>query len=83
MIKDSVKEIIDWRELGLGLGIHYDTLEKIDEEQRGRVERCKRETLAAWLKGEDSAKKQTWSTLVNAVKKIDAALSENIRENCN
>lgn len=67
-------------ELGLGLGIHYDTLEKIDDEQRGRIEKCKREMLAAWLKGEDSAKEQTWSTLVNAVKKINQALAEKIRE---
>ena len=36
--------------------------------------------LAAWLEGEDSAKEQTWSTLVSTVKKIDQALAEKIQE---
>ena len=77
-VLESVKEVIDWKELGLQLGIEYSTLEEIEEEQRGRVRRCRREMLAAWLQGEDNAKEQTWSTLVDAVDKIDSALSERI-----
>ena len=76
---ESVKDIADeWVALGLKLGILYPTLRKIDEEQRGRIERCKREMLAAWLQGEDNAKEQTWSTLAIALGKIDSALSERI-----
>ena len=78
-VVESVKGLNDWRRLGDKLGINYNTLEKIDEEQRGRIERCKREMLAAWLQGEDNAKEQTWSTLVDAVDKIDSALSERIK----
>ena len=78
-VVESVKGLNDWRRLGDKLGIDYNTLEKIDEEQRGRIERCKREMLAAWLQGEDNAKEQTWSTLVDAVDKIDSALSERIK----
>ena len=37
--------------------------------------------LVAWLQGEDNAKKQTWSTLVDAVDKIDSAVSERIKQN--
>ena len=79
-VVESVKKLNDWKSLGDKLGIDYNTLEKIDEEQRGRIERCKREMLAAWLQGEDNAKEQTWSTLVDAVGKIDSALSERIKQ---
>ena len=74
-----MKEIVDWMNLGLKLGIHYSTLEKIEEESR-RIEKRKREMVAAWLRGEDNAKEQTWSTLVDAVDKIDSALSEKIKQ---
>ena len=49
--------------LDLTLGILHPMLKKIDDEQRGHIERCKREMLAAWLQGEDNinAKEQTWS----------------------
>ena len=79
---ESVKDIADeWVALGLKLGILYPTLRKIDEEQRGRIERCKREMLAAWLQGEDNAKEQTWSTLAVALEKIDKiTLAREIRE---
>ena len=78
-VQESVKEIVDWIDLGLKLGIHYYTLMKIEEESR-RVERCKREMLAAWLQGEDDAKEQTWSTLVDALEKMDCiATSQQIR----
>ena len=80
-VLDTVKEIIDWKDLGLKLGIYYPTLEAIDEEQRGRIHRCKREMLAAWLQGEDNAKEQSWSTLVNAIEKIDLMLAEKVRQN--
>ena len=77
-VLESVKDIVDWKELGLKLGLYLPTLEIIEEEQHRVVKRCKREMLAAWLQGEDNAKEQTWSTLVDAVDKIDSALSERI-----
>ena len=66
----SVEEIVDWMMLGLKLGILHPTLKKIDHEERGHIESCKREMLAAWLQ-DDNAKEQTWSTLVDALKKMD------------
>ena len=54
-------------------------LKSIEEEQRGRVEKCRMEMLAVWLQGKDNAKEQTWSTLVDAVGRIDGALSERIQ----
>ena len=55
------------------------TLEKIEEEQSGDIDRCKQDMLAVWLR---QNKESTWSTFVNAVDKIDKALSENIRQQC-
>ena len=81
-IQESVKEIVDWKDLGLNLGILCHTLRSI-EEQHGDVKKCCMEMITAWLQGEDNAKERTWSTLVDAVGKIDGALSEKIREQHN
>ena len=70
-VLESVEEIVDWMKLGLKLGILHPTLKKIDQEERGCIERCKREMLAAWLRGDDNAREQTWSTLVDSLKKMD------------
>ena len=80
-VLESVEEIVDWMKLGLKLGVKYPTLEKIEEEQRGcvQIERCKRKMLAAWLRGGDNAREQTWSTLVDALKRMDKiSLAEKI-----
>ena len=61
------------------LGLLWHTLKSIEEEQHGRVEKCRMEMLAVWLQGKDNAKEQTWSTLVDAVGRIDGALSERIQ----
>ena len=59
--------------LGLKLGLLYSTLQKI-EEDLNRVDKRKREMLAAWLQGEDNSKDRTWSTLVDALHGIDKHL---------
>ena len=69
-VQESVKEIVDWKDLGLKLGLFYSTLEEI-ELDHNRVKNRKREMLAAWLKGEDNSKDRTWSTLVEAVHKVN------------
>ena len=84
-VVESVKDVVDWMDLGLKLGILYPTMRKIENEQRGHVEGCKREMMAAWLQGEDNAKEQTWSTLMDALKRMDRLdLAENIQQKyCN
>ena len=80
-VLESVKEIsVDWMELGLKLGIEYSTLEKIEAERR-RIDDRKREMLAAWLRGEDNAKEQSWLTLVTALEEMEKiTLSEKIKK---
>ena len=66
--------------LGLKLGLFYSTLQKIETDVR-TVNKCKREMLAAWLKGEDNSKDRTWYTLRDAVNKIQHhSLAEEITE---
>ena len=79
-VQESVKEIVEWKDLGLKLGLFYSTLEEI-EADHNRVKNRKREMLAAWLKGEDNSKDRTWSTLVDAVHEMNHhSLAEEISE---
>ena len=80
-VLQSIEGVAEWMDLGIELGIYYSTLQKINEEQRGHNKRCRREMLAAWLQGEDGAEEQTWSTLVDALKKINKMdLAERIEQ---
>ena len=57
-------------------------MEIIEDEQHRVVKKCKKEMLAAWLRGEDSAKEQTWSTLVDALRLMEKiALAQQIEKN--
>ena len=56
--------------LGIGLGLLYTTLKKIEKDVNGVDER-KREILAAWLQGKDNSKDRTWSTLVDAIRDMN------------
>ena len=83
-VLESVDEVVDWMKLGLKLGVKYSTLEKIEDEQRG-CDRSKRKMMAAWLRGDSDKQQQTWSTLMDALKRMDRLdLAENIQQKyCN
>ena len=64
-----------WQSLGLALGLLYTTLERIDEEQRGAIEKCKTvcKMIAAWLQQQDNVCKNgdpSWVVLRTALEKI-------------
>ena len=48
-----VRDINNWKELGLQLGLLYPSLERIDLEQRGRITLCITMMLSAWLLQQD------------------------------
>ena len=81
-IKMAVKNLIDWQSLGLALGLLYPTLEKIEEEQRGVIEKCKTKMIAAWLQQQDNVSKKgvpSWAVLQTALSKIgEIKLSDEI-----
>ena len=52
-VKRFLKNVNNWQDLGLELGLLYPTLTKIGKEQHGLIDGCKREMLAAWLQQQD------------------------------
>ena len=62
-----------WNELGLQLGLLYPTLEKIDIEQRGRIDNCKIAMVSAWLQQQDNVSQKgvpSWSVLRAALQSM-------------
>ena len=53
-MKRFLKNVNNWQSLGLELGLLYPTLTRIEKEQRGLVDKCKTEMLAAWLQQQDN-----------------------------
>ena len=49
-----IRDLNDWKELGLQLGLLYPSLERIDREQRGWISDCKIDMLSAWLQQQDN-----------------------------
>lgn len=69
----ATASIIQWSPLGLALGLHYSTLQKIEREKMGRIEECRMEMLAAWLQQKDDVVEialPTWKTLQAALRRI-------------
>ena len=69
-VKRLLKNLVDWKGLGLELGLLYPSLKKIEVEQHGSVEQCKTEMLAAWLQEQDNASQPSWSVLRAALERI-------------
>ena len=69
-VKRLLKKIVDWKSLGLELGLLYPSLKNIEVDQHGLVEQCKTEMLAAWLQEQDKASQPSWSTLIAALERI-------------
>ena len=62
--------VVNWKNLGLALGLLYDTLQTIEREQLGRKKDCMREMLAAWLQRQDNVSQHgipSWSVLQTAL----------------
>ena len=48
-----LQNVNKWQRLGLALGLLYPTLERIDENQRGDIEKCRTKMIVAWLQQQD------------------------------
>ena len=72
-VLEAVNELNDWMTLGLKLGLHYPTLERIAEEQRGKISQCLLKMMVAWLELKDNVTNKgvpSWSMLRTALKQI-------------
>ena len=73
-VKMALKNLNDWQSLGLALGLLYPTLKKIDDDQRGKTDKCVTEMIAAWLEKKDNVANKgdpSWLVLQAALRKID------------
>ena len=73
-IKMALRNLADWQSLGLALGLLYSTLERIENEQYGAIEKCKIKMISAWLQRQDNVSKNgdpSWLVLQAALVEID------------
>ena len=81
-IKMALKNLTDWQSLGLAMGLLYPSLKKIDEDQRGKTDRCVMEMIASWLQQQDNVSKKgvpSWAVLQTALREIgEIQLSDEI-----
>ena len=78
----AVRQYSDWKSLGLYLGLDYQTIKSIEENNPGEREACKMEMLKRWLDGEDVVDQcsgPTWQQLADSLRQLGQdALAENI-----
>ena len=68
-----LRQVVNWMNLGLALGLFYPTLQKIEGQQHHVVDDCMREMLAAWLQQQDNVSQHgipSWTVLQTALRKI-------------
>ena len=68
-----LQNVNKWQRLGLALGLLYPTLERIDENQRGDIEKCRTKMIVAWLQQQDNVCKNgdpSWAVLRRALEQI-------------
>ena len=61
-----IRDLNDWKDLGLQLGLLYSSLKRIDLQERGIVTSCKIEMLSSWLQQQDNVSQKgvpSWSVL--------------------
>ena len=67
-----LKDLIDWLNLGLALGLLCPTLQLIKKDS-GSTDECKMNMLAAWLQQQDKVPQEgvpSWSVLQAALRNI-------------
>ena len=69
----EIHQLINWKELGLQLGLVLPTLERIERERQLRISECKIDMVSAWLRQHDNVSQKgvpSWNVLRAALKKI-------------
>ena len=72
-VQTFLNQVVNWKNLGLALGLLYTTLQKIEGQYNNVVDDCMREMLAAWLQQQDNVTKKgipSWTVLQTALRNI-------------
>ena len=80
-VVDALTDLIEWKELGLKLGLRYPTLDKIEVNKLNKVDDCKMEMLACWLRKQDKVKSKNGPSWEQLVKVLRAMKKSDIVEN--
>ena len=76
-ILNAIKDVADWKLLGIQLGIKGSKLQEIDANNSGQIANCRLDLINYWLDSDVSA---SWQELITALKEIDEhVLAEEIR----
>ena len=70
---ELLKDYNNWFQLGIKLGLRYQTLENIDTQRRGNVGNCTMDMLASWLKQQDNVSSKngpTYQQLIESLSKL-------------
>ena len=73
-----VKQDVNWKDLGLALGLAYTTLQTIEREHE-RKNDCMRKMLTAWLQQQDNVAKKgvpNWVILKTALDNLESELDQ-------
>ena len=73
VVRVVVSQLSDWMSLGLELGLEYQTLKTIQENNLGDKNACKIDMLKSWLDGEDEVTKlhgPTWQQLADGLRQL-------------
>ena len=70
MFREVLSAKRKWRNIGIALGLSYQTLQDINENHKDRTDMCLFATLSAWLHGKDKAgdKGTTWRSLIRVLR---------------
>lgn len=63
-ILNTLKDVVDWKSLGIQLDISSSKLNEIDHDNRGQVAGCKRDLVQFWLDSDGSC---SWIKLSDAL----------------
>ena len=67
-VANALKEVSEWYQLGLQLGLTAGKLRTIESNHPRDAERCKTEVLAWWLQ---NATERSWKIIAEALDKIE------------
>ena len=76
-ILSALKDVVDWKSLGIQLNISLTKIEEIDINNRGQVADCRRHLIQFWLESDTSC---SWKKLIDALSSCDhVVLAEQLK----
>ena len=69
-----IRDLNDWKDLGLQLGLLYSTLTDIETYRHYKPSQCRIDMLSAWLQQQDNVSQRgvpSWSVLRAALKQME------------